>query len=53
MSYSAEWGVSVWEYNRAVHGIFIDFKTTYDSVKKKILYNILTETGTQTILVRY
>ena len=41
----------MWEYNGAVRQLFIDDKTAYDSVKKKVLYNILTETGTPTILV--
>ena len=42
-----------WEYNGAVHRLFIDFKTTYDPVKEKVLYNILTETGIPIIRVRY
>jgi len=28
------------EYNKAVHQIFIDFKKAYDSVRRKVLYNI-------------
>ena len=32
-----------WEYNGTVHQLFIDFKKAYDSVKKEVLYNILTE----------
>jgi len=32
-----------WEYNEAVHQLFIDFKKAYDSVRKKALYNILIE----------
>jgi hypothetical protein len=32
-----------WEYNETVHQLFIDFKKTYDSVRRKIVYNILIE----------
>jgi len=32
-----------WEYNEAVHQLFIDFKTAYDSVRREVLYNILIE----------
>jgi hypothetical protein len=35
-----------------VHQIFIDFKKTYDSVKREVLYNILLEFGTPNKLVR-
>ena len=28
-----------WEYNEAVHQLFIDFKKTYDSVRREVLYN--------------
>jgi hypothetical protein len=30
-----------WEYNEAMHHIFIDFKKAYDSVRREVLYNIL------------
>ena len=30
-----------WEYNEAVHQLFIDFKKAYDSVGREVLYNIL------------
>jgi len=33
-----------WEYNEAVHQLFIDFKKAYDSVRE-VLYNILIEFG--------
>jgi len=32
-----------WEYNEAVHQLFIDFKKAYDSVRREVLYNILVE----------
>jgi hypothetical protein len=32
-----------WEYNEAVHQLFIDFKKAYDSVRREVLYNILIE----------
>jgi hypothetical protein len=28
--------------HETVHQLFIDFKTAYDSVRKEVLYNILT-----------
>jgi len=34
-----------WEYNEAVHMLFIDFKTAYESVRREVLYNILTNFG--------
>jgi hypothetical protein len=34
-----------WEYNEAVHQLFIDFKKAYDSVRREFLYNILIEFG--------
>jgi hypothetical protein len=32
-----------WDYNEAVHQLFIGFKKTYDSVRREALYNILIE----------
>ena len=32
-----------WEYNEAVHQLFIDFKKAYDSIRREVLYNILME----------
>jgi hypothetical protein len=41
-----------WVYNSAVHQLFIDFKKTYDSVRREVLYKILIESGIPRILVR-
>jgi hypothetical protein len=41
-----------WEYNVTIHELFIDFKKAYDSVRKEVLYNILTEFGVPMKLVR-
>jgi hypothetical protein len=41
-----------WEYNGMVHQLFTDFKKAYDSVKRKVLYNILLEIGIPKKLVR-
>jgi len=41
-----------WGYNRTVHQLFIDFEKAYDSVRREILYNILTEFGISMKLVR-
>jgi len=35
----------MWEYNEAVHQLFIDFKKAHDSVWKEVLYNNLNEFG--------
>jgi hypothetical protein len=32
-------------YCETVHQVFIDFKNVYDSVRRKVLYNILIEFG--------
>ena len=41
-----------WEYNEAVHQLFINFKKAYDSVRREVLYNILIEFGVPKKLVR-
>ena len=41
-----------WEYNDAVHQLFIDFKKAYDSVGREILYNIIIEFGIPMKLLR-
>src|SRR5215469_7821503 len=41
-----------WEYNEAVHQLFIDFKKSYDSVRREVLYNIVIEFGVPKKLVR-
>jgi len=40
------------EYREAVHQLFIDFKRTYDSIRREILYNILIEFDIPLKLVR-
>ena len=34
-----------WEYNEAVHQLFIDIKKAYDSVRREVLHNILIAFG--------
>ena len=41
-----------WEYNEAVHQLFIDFKKAYDSVRREVLYIILIELGIPRKLIR-
>jgi hypothetical protein len=41
-----------WEYNEAVHQLFTDFKKARDSVRREVLYNILTEFDIPRKLVR-
>jgi hypothetical protein len=41
-----------WEYNEAVHQLFIYFKKAYDSIRREVLYNILIEFGIPVKLVR-
>jgi hypothetical protein len=41
-----------WEHNEAVPQLFIDFKESYDSVRREPLYNILFQFGITMQLVR-
>jgi hypothetical protein len=41
-----------WEYNEAVHQLFIDLRKAYDSARRMVLYNILIEFGISLKLVR-
>jgi hypothetical protein len=41
-----------WEYNEAVHQLFIHIKKVYDSVRRKVLYNFFIEFGVPMKLVR-
>ena len=41
-----------WEYDEAVHHLFIDFKKAYDSVRREVLCNILIAFGIPMKLVR-
>ena len=41
-----------WEYNEAVHQLFIDFNKAYDSVRREVLYNILIVFGIPMKLVQ-
>ena len=41
-----------WEYNEEVHQLFIDFKKSYDSVRREVLYKILIEFAIPRKLVR-
>jgi hypothetical protein len=44
--------IHTWEYNGAVHQLFVDFTKAYDSVRREVLYNILIEFGIPLKLVR-
>jgi hypothetical protein len=41
-----------WEYNGTVHQLFIDLNKAYDSIRREVLYNILTEFSMPVKLVR-
>jgi len=42
-----------WEYNEAVHQLFIYFKKVYDSVRREVLYNVLIKFGIPIKLVNF
>jgi negative regulator of genetic competence, sporulation and motility len=42
----------IWEYNEAMHQLFVDFKKAHDSVRREVLYNILIEFGIPMKMVR-
>jgi hypothetical protein len=41
-----------WKFSEVVHHSFIDFKKSFDSVRREVLYNILIEFGFPMKLVR-
>jgi hypothetical protein len=41
-----------WEYNEAVHHLFIIFKKVYDSIRGEVLYKIIADFGIPMELVR-
>ena len=41
-----------WEYNEAVHHLFVDFTKAYDSVRREVFNNILIKFGIPMTLVR-
>jgi hypothetical protein len=41
-----------WEYSGTVHQLFIDFRKSYGSVRREVLYKILIEFGIPRKLVR-
>jgi hypothetical protein len=40
-----------WGYNGTVHQSFIDYEKVYDSVRREVLYNVITEFGISMKLV--
>jgi len=41
-----------WDYNKAVHQLFVDIKKAYDSVKRQVLHNIPIQFGIPMKLVK-
>jgi hypothetical protein len=50
--HSSNTGEKKMGYKEAVHKLFLDFKKTYDSFRRELLYNILIEFGIPMKLVR-
>ena len=52
--YSAfvKYWIKKWEYNVAVHQLFVDFMKVYDSVRREVLYNIFIKFDIPVKLVR-
>jgi hypothetical protein len=42
-----------WDYNETAHQLFTEFKKSYDSVRRKLLYSILIEFGILKKLERF
>jgi hypothetical protein len=49
---SSDTGERKCEFNGTIHQLFVDYEKAYDSVRREVLYNILTEFGIPVILVR-
>jgi hypothetical protein len=44
--------IKKWDYNKAVHQLFVVFKKAYNSVRREVLYNIFIDFGIPMKLVR-
>ena len=42
-----------WEYNEAVHRLFIDCKKAYDSVRREVLHILITVTLSCILILRH
>jgi hypothetical protein len=41
-----------WEYSETVHQLFVDFKKSYDSARREVMFSVLIELGAPMKLVR-
>jgi hypothetical protein len=41
-----------WEFNKAVHQLFLEFKKVYDAVRREVLINIFIEFGISMKLIK-